>query len=76
MSNKPKKTRNTITKSISFDEDVYKAMELHREGLRMTRSEYLRAVTEHVLGFLEHPELFKEERSKSVPARVKRTSRS
>ena len=52
-----KKKKNSITQSISFDEELFAAMERRREELRMTRAEFVSAVLESLLGILEHPEL-------------------
>ena len=47
----------TVTRSISFEQDVFDELERRREDLRMTRSEFLRAVLEDSMGILVHPEL-------------------
>jgi hypothetical protein len=59
MKPKPKSYRKekTLTRSISFEEDVFNELERRRVELRMTRSEYIRAVLEDVLEILPHPEL-------------------
>lgn len=54
---KNNKPRTTVTRSISFAEDVFEAMEARRQELRMERSEFIKAVLEDILGFLPHPEL-------------------
>lgn len=47
----------TVTRSISFDQDTFGLMEARRIQLRMTRSEFLRALLEDRLGVMSHPEL-------------------
>ncbi len=59
------RSNKTITRSISFDQDVFSEMEERREALRMTRSDYLRALLEDRLGILAHPELGMEVVKKS-----------
>lgn len=49
--------RLTVTRSISFAQDVFDAMEARRNELRMERSEYIKAILEDTLGFLPHPEV-------------------
>lgn len=47
----------TVTRSISFDHDVFDLMEIRRKELRATRSDYLRMLLEETLGVLPHPEV-------------------
>ena len=49
--------RATVTRSISFAQDVFDAMEVRRKELRMERSAFVGAILEDTLGFLDHPEL-------------------
>jgi len=49
--------RRSVTQSISFDEELFHAMEKRREELRMSRAQFVGAVLESLLGILEHPEL-------------------
>lgn len=49
--------RATVTRSISFAQDVFDAMEIRRNELRMERSEFIKAILEDTLGFLPHPEI-------------------
>ena len=69
----PKNNRKitTVTRSISFDEDVFAELEIRREELRMDRSEFMKAVLEDTLGILEHPEL-KDPNRKARVARTKK----
>lgn len=47
-----KRARHTVTRSISFDKEVFKAMEEDRKRLRLDRSQYLRSVLENQLGMV------------------------
>ena len=54
---KNNRPRLTVTRSISFAEDVFIAMEARRKELRMERSVFIKALLEDNLGFLAHPEI-------------------
>ncbi len=51
----------TVTKSISFDLDVFKQMEARRLTLRLDRSTFIRFVLEDRLGIVKRPMLIEGE---------------
>lgn len=48
---------NKVTRSISFDADIFELLEQRRQDLRDDRSNFLNAILEDYLGILPHPEL-------------------
>jgi hypothetical protein len=59
----------SITRSISFDQEVFSKMEIRREALRLDRSTYIRFVLEEELGIVKRP-LLRESRKSSPPSRA------
>ncbi len=51
----PKKDKTTLTRSISFDTEVFDLMEKERTRLRLDRSQYIRQILERELGLVEDP---------------------
>jgi len=49
--------KTTVTRSISFRDDVFAALETQIAQCRSDRSKFINGVLEHVMGFMPHPEL-------------------
>lgn len=49
--------RNSPTRSISFDADMFELMEARRAELRMDRSAFIVALLEDTFDVLKHPEI-------------------
>lgn len=50
---KNNRPRTTVTRSISFDDEVFKLMEAERKRLRQDRSDYLRTILEERFRLVE-----------------------
>ena len=69
-----KRPVTTITRSISFDNDVFLLMEERRKELRASRSDFLRMLLEDTLGVLSHPEVRDTNRVAKRPKEPRNTS--
>ena len=52
---KNNKPSSSVTRSISFDVNVFNRMEVRRKALRLTRSTFIRYVLEDRLGIIKRP---------------------